>query len=96
LIESHKRIKWFIEKRISFLNIKTFDELLSLLNVKNEEEFATDIFLIFGEKTNKELNRNDLKEIYWKVSNCVINYKEFISCMAFFRIENIHDKLNCN
>lgn len=96
LLESYKTLKWFFEKKVDSFNIKTFDELLSLLNVKNEEDFANHVFLIFGERSRIELNRNDLKEIYFKVANHTINYKEFISTLAFYRIENVHDKLNCN
>ena len=94
-MESYKTLKWFFEKKIDSFNIKTFDELLSLLNLKNEEEFASYVFLIFGEKSKIDINSNDLKEVYYKVSKHTINYKEFISCLAFFRIENTHDKLNC-
>ncbi len=97
LLDSHKNLKWFFEKKVNNLNIKTFDELLSLLNLRNEENFANHIFLIFGEKKfRNDINMNELKEEYYNVAGCTINYKEFISSLAFYSIENFHDKLNCN
>ncbi len=96
-MEIHKTetLKLFLEKKINSFNIQTFDELLSLLEIKNEEEFACHVFLIFGEKSRTDINRNDLKEIYSKVANYTINYKEFISTLAFYTMENVVDKLNC-
>jgi len=95
LLESYKTLKWFFEKKINSFNIKIFDELLSLLNLKNEEDFVSHVFLIFGERSRIETNSNELKDSYLNVANHTINYKEFISTLAFYRIENVHDKLNC-
>jgi len=96
LLESHITLKWFFEKKINSFNIKTFDELLYLLNLKNEEDFANHVFLIFGEKSfRNEIKWSELKEEYFNVASYTINYKEFISSLAFYRIENFHDKLNC-
>lgn len=95
MLENNFKIIWFIEKKLDHFNIKTFDELLTLLGVRGEEEFAKYVFLIFGEKSKYELNNNDLKHTYHKVANYTINYKDFLSTMAFYRVENIHDKLNC-
>jgi len=93
-LESYKRIKWFLEKKNDSFNIKTFDELLSLLNVKDEEEFACNIYQIFGKYTRVGLIL-DRDEFYYKFANYIINYKESISILAFYRMENIHDKLSC-
>jgi hypothetical protein len=78
------------------INIKKFDELLFLLNIKNEEELIYNIFYIFGEKNFKAINTNELKDEYYRFKNLAINLKEFLSVIIFYRMENQNNKLNCN
>jgi hypothetical protein len=93
LLDSRKAVKILLDQNKSYFTIKTFDELMSILDLKGEHEFSYEIFYIFGEYNNDTVSQDIIDIFGNELANKKVNFREVMAFLAFFRMDNLQAKI---